>query len=154
MFDSSIGGFSRCVFPGVHMLGKIVTTLGAVAGALVLSTTSASAATSSTVTRSTTGASASCYFTTWAVLIHDDHAQINCSLSDTSGDSHSVYVEWWQDGFGHVTLRNSGGSGTTKSVVDARQNGDGSFGDLYFKVCRDVQLEPDNCSSTYHWVIP
>jgi hypothetical protein len=125
-----------------------------IAATTVLTMTDASAATSSTVTRSTTGAKASCHFSTWGVVIHDDHAQINCSLSDTAADSHSVYVEWWQDGFGHVQLKNSNGSGSTKSVVDARQNGDGSFETLYFKVCRDVQLLPDNCSSTYTWKIP
>ncbi len=136
------------------MIRRLALAAALTAGVMALTVTEASAAQSSAVTRSTTGARATCSFYTWKVLIHDDHAQINCSLSDTSGDSHSVYVDWWQDGFGHVHLRNSKGNGSTISVVDARQNGDGSFEDLYFRVCRDVQLEPDNCSSTYHWNIP
>lgn len=61
-----------------------------IAAATALTVTSAAAATSATVKRSTTGATASCHFTTWGTLVHDDHAQINCDLSDTLADSHSV----------------------------------------------------------------
>ncbi|WP_033289522.1 hypothetical protein [Amycolatopsis jejuensis] len=130
--------------------GVGVTTLGVAA---VLTATSASAASSPTYTKSTTGAKASCSFTTWGKLIHDDHAQITCKLSDTKGDSHSVYVEWWQDGYGSVNLYNHNGSGSTKKVSDARVNGDGSFQTLYFRVCRDIQWWPDNCSGTRKWAI-
>lgn len=102
-------------------------------------------------TASTTGAAATCSLTTWATHIQHDTAQISCQLSDTLGDSHSVYLEWWQDGFGHIRFNNSDGHGKTIPVTDARINYDGSFGTAYFKVCRDIQLGRDNCSVTYSW---
>jgi hypothetical protein len=47
----------------------------------------------------TTGAAASCTMRSWTAQIHDQNADISCDISDTLGDSHSVYVEWWQDGY-------------------------------------------------------
>ncbi len=102
-------------------------------------------------TTGTAGAKATCSLMTWGTRIHDDHAQITCDLKDTKADGHSVYVEWWQDGFGHVELRNSEGSGHTRHVVDARQNGDGSFEKAYFKVCEDIPHWFDDCSDTLSW---
>ncbi len=102
---------------------------------------------------STTGAQATCSLQTWATRIHDDTAQIDCDLSDTEKDGHSVYVEWWQDGYGSIQLRNDKGNGNTIHVADARLNYDGSFGTAYFKVCRDIQFGRDNCSDTKSWRI-
>ncbi len=102
---------------------------------------------------STTGAAATCDLITYKTVIHDDTAQLTCSLSDTSDDGDEVYVEWWQDGFGHIQLHNYDGAGTTITVQDARFNGDGSFQTIYFKVCRDISLWPDNCSSTKSWTV-
>ena len=81
-------------------------------------------------------------------LVRDQIAQIDCSIKDTSADSKSVYVEWWQDGYGKVKLKNTSGSGSTVYRTDTRENGDGAFGTLRWRVCRDVSLSPDNCSTT------
>ena len=102
-------------------------------------------------TAGTTGAVATCKLITWADRIHDDTAELDCQLKDTKADGDSVYVEWWQDGFGHIQHRNSQGNGHTITFRDARRNGDGSFETAYFKVCRDVSFWPDNCSSTMSW---
>jgi hypothetical protein len=102
---------------------------------------------------STEGAQATCSLQTWTTYVPNDNAQIDCDLTDTLADHHSVYVEWWQDGFGHIQLRNDSGAGQTVHVSDARYNGDGSFGTAYFKVCRDIQFGPDNCSGTKSWAI-
>ena len=102
---------------------------------------------------STTGAQADCDLITYITYVHDDTAQITCDISDTLADGDSVYVEWWQDGFGHVQLKNENGSGTTVHRVDARFNPDGSFETVYWKVCRDISFYPDNCSSTKQWVV-
>ncbi len=134
---------------------RITVTTGAVTAAAVLTATAASAATSPAKTDSTEGAKATCSFHTWGEEIHDDHAQISCDLKDTKGDDKAVYVEWWQDGFGPVLLYNHNGNGSTKHVTDARENYDGSFGTLYFRVCRDVPWWKDNCSKpTQKWKIP
>lgn len=98
--------------------------------------------------RSTTGAAASCTMRSWAAEIHDQNADISCNISDTLGDSHSVYVDWWQDGYAKKRLTNHDGSGHVTQSYDARYNPDGSFGTLYWRVCRDVQFGNDNCSST------
>ncbi len=102
---------------------------------------------------STTGAAASCSLVTWtgSYNFRNSAARINCRLSDTLSDDHSVYVEWWQDGYGHVKMRNSQGSGTTIYTSDTRYSPDGSFVNIYFKVCRDVQVGFDNCSYTRSW---
>jgi hypothetical protein len=119
--------------------------------------TAAGAASFSSQYASTTGAAASCSLSTWDrypnQYWHNNMAQITCRLSDTVADSRSVYVEWWQDGFGHVRLSNTQGSGTTITVSDTRYNYDGSFGTAYFKVCRKVNYGTDNCSGTYSWRI-
>ncbi len=129
-------------------LGTMVALIGLIAVA-----NPAYAKTFNAQNTSTTGAKATCSLQTRATRIHDDTAQIDCQLSDTKADSHSVYVEWWQDGFGHIQLRNSKGAGHTIHVADARTNYDGSFETAYFKVCRDVQFLPDNCSGTKSWRI-
>lgn len=97
---------------------------------------------------STTGASASCTMRSWTAEIHDQNADISCDISDTLGDSHSVYVDWWQDGYAKKRLTNHDGAGHTTHSYDSRYNPDGSFGTLYWRVCRDVQLGDDNCSRT------
>jgi hypothetical protein len=138
------------------MLRKIVLTavlVAVVAVGLFVGVNRAHAATFTPLSASTTGAAATCSLQTRATIIHDDTAQIDCQLSDTLADSHSVYVEWWQDGFGHIQLPNTSGSGSTIAVEDARFNGDGSFQTAYFKVCRNIQLGFDNCSSTMSWSI-
>lgn len=101
-----------------------------------------------TDSRSTTGDAATCTMKSWAGAIHDQNASISCDISDTKADSHSVYVDWWQDGYAKVRLTNHDGSGHTTHSYDARTNGDGSFETLYWHVCRDVQWGGDNCSST------
>jgi hypothetical protein len=133
---------------------RLAVMAGTMVTAAMLTVTNASASTSPTHTLSTTGAKASCAFHTWKGTIHDDHAQINCDLSDTQSDGDWVYVEWWQDGFASVQLRNGNGAGSTKFVSDARVNGDGSFEHLYFRVCRHVAAWPDNCSDHFNWTIP
>jgi hypothetical protein len=97
--------------------------------------------------RTTTGAAASCTMRSWDGTIRNKYADISCDISDTAGDSHSVYVEWWQDGFGKVRMNNHDGVGHTTHSYDSRQGSD-SFQTLYWRVCRDVQFGHDNCSST------
>lgn len=55
------------------------------------------------------GAKAKCDLKTWKAKIHDDHAQITCKLTDTKSDGRSVYVRWWQDGYGYIELANTKG---------------------------------------------
>lgn len=100
--------------------------------------------------KSTEGAAASCTMRSWteAGEVPDQHADIDCNLSDTLGDNHSVYVEWWQDGYAKVRLSNRDGVGHTTHHHDSRYNGDGSFGTLNWRVCRDAQFQGDNCSKT------
>lgn len=97
---------------------------------------------------STTGGSARCTMQTRSGALHDQIADIDCDVTDTLADNHPVYVAWWQDGFGKVQLWNHAGAGHTVHVHDSRQNGDGSFGTLFWKVCRQVLLGADNCSAT------
>jgi hypothetical protein len=99
-------------------------------------------------TRSTTGASATCTMSTRDGRVHDQFADIDCNIRDTLADRKSVYVEWWQDGFGKVRLSNNAGSGQTVRRRDSRFNPSGSFEHLYWRVCRDIPLFPDNCSGT------
>jgi hypothetical protein len=101
-----------------------------------------------TDSRDTAGAAATCTMTTWDDAVSDQYASIGCNLTDTACDSHSVYIEWWQDGYAKVRLNNTDGCNTTNSPSDTRYNDDGSFGTVYWRVCRDVQLGRDNCSST------
>lgn len=97
--------------------------------------------------RSTTGAWANCGITTSNGLVRDQYARITCSLKDTACDSHSVYVQWWQDGYGKVRLNNTSGCNTTRQLGDSRYSHD-PFIALRWRVCRDVQWGDDNCSST------
>lgn len=107
--------------------------------------------------RSTEGASATCDMWTekYNVGPPDQLARIKCQLSDTLNDDDAVYVEWWQDGFGHIKMWNTADC-CTHTVCDPdcsgtnwRYNGGGSFGTLYWKVCRDKGFPAsDNCSST------
>jgi len=98
--------------------------------------------------RSTTGAAATCSVSTWDRYVRDQYARITCSLKDTSCDSHSVYIQWWQDGYGKVRLNNTNGCNWTTFPSDTRYNGDGAFSTLKWRVCRDIQRGRDNCSST------
>jgi hypothetical protein len=91
-------------------------------------------------------ASATCTTSTWDGTVPNQYASISCSLSDTSCDGHSVYVKWWQDGYGKVRLSNRDGCNHTTSHSDSRYNGDGSFGTLYWQVCVDIQFDGDECS--------
>ncbi|HYP22395.1 MAG TPA: hypothetical protein VEV43_02380 [Actinomycetota bacterium] len=102
--------------------------------------------------RSTTGASVSnCWLYSWKGNVHDQYGRVECNLKDTMADGDAVYVEWVQDGYAAISLYNHGGNGTTKFVADTRYNGDGSFGTLKFRVCRDQGFpSSDNCSD---WVI-
>ncbi|WP_406630504.1 hypothetical protein [Amycolatopsis sp. WGS_07] len=132
---------------------RIATGVTAAGAAAVLTATSASAASSPTYTKSTTGAKASCSFVSWGTLVHDDHLQITCTLSDTKADGDSVYVEWWGDGYAHRLLYNRGGNGSAKKVSEARSNPDGSYQYAHFRVCRDINWWPDNCSASKKWTI-
>jgi len=85
---------------------------------------------------------------TWDRYVRDQYARITCSLKDTSCDSHSVYIQWWQDGYGKVRLNNTNGCNWTTFPSDTRYNGDGAFSTLKWRVCRDIQRGRDNCSST------
>jgi len=91
-------------------------------------------------------ARATCTVFTFADRIHDDIAEIDCDLTDSLADSHSVYVEWSQDGFDERRLENHDGAGSTLFVSDALQNLDGSFQRIRWHVCTDVQFGGDDCS--------
>jgi hypothetical protein len=99
-----------------------------------------------TDTAKTEGASATCTMTSGTSISRNDTASISCDLTDTKGDAHPVYVEWWQDGFARKRLPNYDGVNHTSHHDDGKQNLDGGFINLYWRVCRDVQLGPDNCS--------
>lgn len=105
--------------------------------------------------RSTTGAEATCDIVSWsnyAPGLNDHIVQITCQISDTAGDSHAVYVEWKQDGYAWNRLSNNNGYGSTVTRTEARDSFDPTA-NAYFRVCRDVQAWPDNCSSQHVWAI-
>jgi hypothetical protein len=105
---------------------------------------------------STRGASATCSLISWkdiSYLRRDNYAQITCQIRDTGNDNNQVYVKWWQDGYGDIHLTNSQGYRTTVSLSDARYNPDGSFGNAYWEICRDIRFGRDNCSTTKSWRI-
>jgi hypothetical protein len=74
-----------------------------------------------------------------------DLTSIDCSLSDTKGDSHQVYIEWWLDSERHRYV-NSGGDGSTNGFSEESLNGDGAADHLKWKACTDVQFGGDHCS--------
>ena len=101
------------------------------------------------------GAWAQCDVYTDGSAIPDVRARIKCSLKDINQDGDAVYVAWWQDGYGHVSMYNRNGAGSTITVCDPDcsgtlwRTGDGSFGTIYWKVCVDRGAPlGDNCSST------
>jgi hypothetical protein len=100
--------------------------------------------------QSTAGAAATCSLSTGdGRTVGDQYASITCSgIADTSCDNHSVYVEWWQDGYAKVRATNSAGCNRSLSGSDRRYNPDGTFVTLYWRVCRDIQRGRDNCSPT------
>jgi hypothetical protein len=72
--------------------------------------------------QSTAGAAATCALSTGdGRTVRDQYASITCSrIADTSCDNHSVYVEWWQDGYRKVRATNSAGCNRTLSGSDRR----------------------------------
>lgn len=84
--------------------------------------------------QSTAGAAATCALSTGdGRTVRDQYASITCSrIADTSCDNHSVYVEWWQDGYRKVRATNSADAtercpdpidGTTRMGRSARCTG-------------------------------
>jgi hypothetical protein len=69
-----------------------------------------------------------------------------CTIYDTKADGKGVYVETQVQAFPSVRRSNwSGGAGT--SVTRSYNVATDGSGGVRFKVCRDVPLLPDNCSS-------
>jgi hypothetical protein len=101
-----------------------------------------------TDSRSTFGAAATCRMSTSDFKGQRNRfASISCTIKDTNKtDKDSVYVLWRQDGFGSVRL--NGVRNGTVNRSDTRFNRDAGFENLYWKVCRDIFLFPDNCSGT------
>lgn len=97
--------------------------------------------------RSTTGAIATCKGLTATKVIHDDTAYLTCDLRDTLADHYSVYIAWHIDGYRDVKLYNKRGASSVTHFESGQYNPDGSIGHIYWKVCRDRPLLPDNCSS-------
>jgi hypothetical protein len=129
---------------------RIVSSMLVALGTVTLAAPSALAASWPPESRSTDGAAATCTVSTGQRAVHDDLAFISCRLSDTKTDGDAVYVAWQQDGFATISLYNRNGAGTSIDVSDGRQNNDGSFSTLRWKVCRDRQAPlPDSCSG---WV--
>lgn len=91
-----------------------------------------------TVTESVTGASATC-------TVPADVSSISCDLSDTAGDSHSVFILWHQ-GNSEKRFRNSNGSGNTTHYEEGRLEYPDGNRSLNWKVCVDVQFGRDSCS--------
>ena len=134
---------------------RIPATIAIIAMAAVgtLALTGAAHADSGEYAEAGDGASATCSVSTWAGPVHDDMAQIDCALTDTKGDSNPVYIDWWQDGYKKIRFENHDGKGHSTTHNDVRYNPDGSFGDVYWKVCVDVRPGQDKCSETIHYYV-
>ena len=141
------------------MIVKALIAVGVTVVGLVSTATAASAADTagSTTFRAEDdghGVRADCRFSAWKGSTGlFNHASITCDLTDTEADSSPVKVEWWQDGWAAVDLWNRDGRGSTKTVTDARTEGD-PFQTLYFKACVYNNILPNSCSKTVSWKIP
>ena len=92
------------------------------------------------MSESANGASATCTVPTTLT-------EIDCVLTDTKADSHSVFIEWAiDDDEDRFTNSNGSRSNNTARFVEGGLNQDGSASTIHWRVCTDVQIWGDDCS--------
>lgn len=92
---------------------------------------------------SATGSTSAWYLGNEAARVNYWSSTDDFRVSDTMCDGHSVYAQYQRAGASVRTLRNSKGCHTYADFDRSFTNGQ----TIKYRICVDVQLDQDNCSS-------